>query len=145
MESIIEILVLLLISAIKFIFAAGYLLVEREHPYSEVFLIFLSGGIIGPFVFYYFREWTHKLLNSFFKIKKKSKIFTRQNRKLVQFKSKYGIIGIALLTPVFFSNPIGCFIAAKFYKNKKNTLPVLLLSVLFWSAVLPLIKLCWQP
>lgn len=145
MESIIEILVLLLISAIKFIFAAGYLLVEREHPYSEVFLILLSGGIIGTFVFYYFSEWTHKLLNRFFKIKKKSKIFTRQNRKLVQFKSKYGIIGIALLTPVFFSIPIGCFIAAKFYKNKKNTLPVLLLSVLFWSAVLPLIKLCWQP
>ena len=48
---------------------------------------------------------------------------------------KYGLFGIAFLTPIFFSIPIGTFIALRFFPNKKKTLPVLAASVFGWSFV----------
>ncbi|HRP61384.1 MAG TPA: hypothetical protein PK833_14020, partial [Vicingus sp.] len=100
-------------------------------------------GTIGVFVFYYFSSWINQLINRLIKRSKPKKVFTKQNRIIVNIKAKYGIYGIAFLMPIFFSIPVGCFLASRFYMNKKSTLPILLLAVLFWSIVIPLIKLYW--
>ncbi|MCB9174967.1 MAG: hypothetical protein H6589_10190 [Flavobacteriales bacterium] len=141
MSVIFEIGLLLVFTAIKFLFAAGYLLTDKGYPYFQTVLILIAGGTIGVFVFYYFSAFVNRLLNRFIKRSKPRKVFTRQNRIIVKIKSKYGIYGIAFLMPIFFSIPIGCFLASRFYANKKTTIPILLLAVVFWSVVLPLIKL----
>jgi uncharacterized membrane protein YfcA len=143
MESILEIGLLLIFAAIKFLFAAGYLLIDKGYPYYQTVLLLIVGGTIGVFVFYYFSGFVNQLINRLIKRSKPKKVFTRQNRTIVNIKSKYGIYGIAFLMPIFFSIPIGSFLASRFYMNKKSTVPILLLAVVFWSMVLPLIKLYW--
>lgn len=143
MDSIIEIGLLLIFAAIKFLFAAGYLLIDKGYPYYQTVLLLIVGGTIGVFVFYYFSGWINLLINRLIKRSNPRKVFTKQNRTIVNIKSKYGIYGIAFLMPIFFSIPIGSFLASRFYMNKKSTVPILLLAVVFWSLVLPLIKLYW--
>lgn len=141
MDSIIEIGLLLVFAAIKFLFAAGYLLIDKGYPYYQTVLILIVGGTIGVFVFYYFSALVNQFINRLLRRKKPRKVFTKQNRTIVNIKTKYGIYGIAFLMPIFFSIPIGSFLASRFYMNKKSTVPILILSVVFWSVVLPLLKL----
>jgi membrane protein DedA with SNARE-associated domain len=143
MSSIIEIGLLLVFAAIKFLFAAGYLLIDKGYPYFQTVLILIAGGTIGVFVFYYFSAWVNQFINRLIKRNKPRKVFTKQNRMIVKIKTKYGIYGIAFLMPIFFSIPIGSFLAARFYSKKKTTVPILILAVVFWSFVLPLVKLYW--
>ena len=62
-------------------------------------------------------------------------------KKVVAIKivRKYGLFSIAFLTPIFFSIPIGTFIALRFFPNKKKTLPVLAASVFGWSFILSVV------
>lgn len=143
MSSVLEIGLLLVFAAIKFLFAAGYLLIDKGYPYFETVLLLIVGGTIGVLTFFFFSAFVNRLINRLIKRSKPRKVFTKQTRLFVKIKSKYGIYGIAFLMPVFFSIPIGCFLASRFYANKKTTVPILLLAVVFWSVVLPLIKLYW--
>ena len=47
-----------------------------------------------------------------------------------------GIKGIAILTPMFISIPLGSIITAKFFTHKKWAYPSLLLAVVFWALVI---------
>lgn len=141
MSSILEIGLLLVFAAIKFLFAAGYLLIDKGYPYFQTVLILFAGGTIGVLVFYYFSALVNQFINRLLRRKKPRKVFTKQNRTIVNIKTKYGIYGIAFLMPIFFSIPIGSFLASRFYAKKKTTVPILILSVVFWSVVLPLLKL----
>jgi prolipoprotein diacylglyceryltransferase len=51
-------------------------------------------------------------------------------------KKKYGLWGIAILTPVLLSIPLGTFLANKYYRNKKTVLFSLTLSVVCWSIIM---------
>ncbi len=66
----------------------------------------------------------------------KKKIFTKRNRLLVKLKVKYGLMGIAFLTPVLLSIPIGTFIATKLVTNKKKIILYMSVSVVFWAILL---------
>lgn len=64
------------------------------------------------------------------------KIFTRRNRRMVQIWRKYGLIGLAVLTPVLFSIPIGTFFMTRLEKNKKRIIFYMFISVTCWSILL---------
>lgn len=61
------------------------------------------------------------------------KIFTPRNRKLVKIWRKYGLFGIAFLTPVFLSIPIGTVIANSLVDNRRKIIIYMFFSLLFWS------------
>ena len=63
----------------------------------------------------------------------KPKLFTPSNRKLVKFWQKYGLIGIAFITPIVLSIPIGTVIASSLAQNRKKVLVYMFFSILFWS------------
>jgi hypothetical protein len=65
--------------------------------------------------------------------KKKNRIFTPRNRRIVKVWSKYGLAGIAFLTPIIISIPIGTVIATRLVHNKKKIFLYMFLSILFWS------------
>lgn len=87
----------------------------------------LSKGLIKIYIAF----WPEKLRKRI----KKSKKFTRRNRLLVNLKSKYGLMGIAFLTPVLLSIPLGTFLVAKYYRQSKHSYGYLLFSQLIWSLV----------
>lgn len=67
------------------------------------------------------------------KLTDEKKIFTPQTRRMVKLWRKYGLFGIALITPVIISIPLGTIIATRFIPNRKKVLLYLCVSVIFWS------------
>jgi hypothetical protein len=67
--------------------------------------------------------------------KAKQKVFTPRSRKLVRLWKKYGMIGIAFLTPVIISIPIGTIILNAFEDNKTKIFMYMFFSIVFWSVM----------
>jgi hypothetical protein len=146
----------LIISGVKFILAAP-LSFTLGFNFVQTILFTTLGGIIGIFFFFYLSEGILRLyrkilpfIKSFFSRKKWSlnlknipvkaviknkKSFSKKNKFIVLTRRKYGLFGIALLTPVLLSIPLGTFLANKYYKNKKKVLLSLTLSVICWSVI----------
>ena len=66
----------------------------------------------------------------------KRKVFTKKNRRIVQIWKKYGLMGIAIVTPIFLSIPIGTIIANSLEERKKKILLYMFFSILFWSVAM---------
>ncbi|CAN5394683.1 hypothetical protein BH11BAC2_BH11BAC2_23420 [soil metagenome] len=70
-------------------------------------------------------------------IEKKSgpekRVFSSNSRKIVKVWKTYGLMGIAFLTPVILSIPIGTVIANSFEGNRKKIFVYMFFSILLWS------------
>jgi hypothetical protein len=64
------------------------------------------------------------------------KLFSPRNRKVVKFWIRYGIKGLALLTPIVFSPIVGTLLAISFGEEKSRIFRFMLISSLFWGFVL---------
>jgi hypothetical protein len=98
------------------------------------------GGLLGIIASAILSKGLIKIYISFWPDKLKRKIkngkkFSRRNRLLVNLKKKYGLLGIAFLTPVLLSIPLGTFLVAKYYGQSKKSYGYLLFSQLIWSFV----------
>lgn len=154
--------ILFLVSSVKFIFAFP-LALRYDFPFFLTLLITTTGGISGVLFFAFLSEeiivfyrWLiHKQLIKFPKThrfaktikqryrrsfpKKQKKVFSNSSKRFVKIKQTYGLGGIAILTPLLLSIPIGTFLAIRFYNRTKKTILILCLAVLFWSVVFSLI------
>ncbi len=99
-----------------------------------------TGAIFGTVVFTYLfagiLKWWDKLKDRWFASKHPKKIFTKANRRIIRIKHRFGLTGIAILTPIFLSIPIGAFLAERFYKDKKKVIFYLSVSAIFWCITL---------
>jgi len=68
--------------------------------------------------------------------KKQKKIFTPRNRRVIRIWKKYGLWGVAWLTPILLSIPVGTFIMTRLEKKKKKIVFKLLISIVVWSFTL---------
>ncbi len=64
------------------------------------------------------------------------RIFTKRNRKIVKLWKNYGLLGIALVTPIFLSIPLGTLIANSLVNDRKKIMVYMFLSILFWSVAM---------
>lgn len=111
-----------------------------EFSYGECVGIMLVGSFLGICIFYLFGKVVIGRLTQWVFKGKKLKVFTKRNRAVVRFKNKlgrWGVWGIAFMTPVILSIPIGSLITAKYYGSKKTTIYILLASATIWSLLLP--------
>lgn len=137
-----EFILIFLFAATKFAMALGYMLLPTtNYNYFEIVATLIAGGTTGVFVFYYTTGWINLQLNKLFPKKEKNKVFTKGNRRFITIKNKYGLIGISALTPILLSIPLGCFLASRFYADKKTTIPIMLAGIVFWAFVLPVFRL----
>lgn len=72
------------------------------------------------------------------------KKFTKKNKLILRVKTKFGLIGIAFLTPFILSIPIGCFLAVRYFKVKQKILVHMYVSILFWSVSISSLKLLFN-
>src|SRR5688500_1636564 len=83
----------------------------------KVFLVSMAGGITGNFFFTYVSAAILKGIHNY-RVKRnlihKRRIFTSFNRKIVKIKNRFGLVGIAFISPMFLSTPLGAFIAERF-------------------------------
>lgn len=68
-------------------------------------------------------------------VKKK---FTPRNRRIIKIWRAYGLMGIAVLTPII-SIPVGTIIANNMVQNKKKIFLYMFVSIVFWSFVITLL------
>ncbi|MCB0795099.1 MAG: hypothetical protein KDB88_10210 [Flavobacteriales bacterium] len=103
------------------------------------------GGVVGVLFFYRISGWLmrkarirrlRRALAAEAAGKLPARSFTRGNRLIVKVKRGHGLHGLAAITPVLISIPIGAILAAKYFYHDRRTIPVLISSVLIWSVVL---------
>jgi hypothetical protein len=153
--NIFELLLVMLLSGIKFLFAP-VISIGYGFNFLETTVFTSIGGILGVLFFYYLSKW---IIQKYYRYcptivsyfageeakqrlidsqcgKKSKKKFTKKNKFLIKIRKRYGYFGIILLTPVLLSIPIGAFIAQKYYSKNKKILVYLSLSITIWSACL---------
>ena len=75
----------------------------------------------------YFNTW---VMNTFYKNRK---LFTKGNRKKITIWKKYGLVGVAFLTPILFTPIGGAMIANGFGETKERIFLFMLCSAVFWA------------
>lgn len=135
MEEVFKILGVFFTSTVKFL-PAPFMAGGAGFSFWFSVLVTSLGGITGTFFFYSMAGFFMKRAKA--KRKEGKKVFTVFNKLAVWAKTRIGLTGIALLTPIIFSIPVGAIISAKFFRNSAATVWVLSASVVFWSLVLSL-------
>ena len=140
MDLLLKVAGLFALSMVKYPFSQGAAL-GMGFSFLPSLLITTAGGCTGVLVFYRLSgalmEWAARR-----KAERRAKglspkrVFTRTNRTIVRVKSAQGLSGLAFLTPILISIPLGSVLAAKYFRHDRRTLPVLLLSVCAWGLVL---------
>jgi len=132
-EEILKAIPVFLSSAIKFIFGplAGY---KLHLHFVTTFLATVGGMMLSVVAFTYFGDWLrHKLLNRFFRNKDEH---PEKKKWYSNFLKKYGLTGIAVLTPLFLTPIGGTILAVSLGKPKEKILIFMLISALMWALVL---------
>lgn len=119
-------------SMLKFIFgplggfAAGLELVTT-------ILVTIAGMMTVVFGFTYAGSWLRdKVIHRYFG---KRKRFTQNNRKFVRIWKKYGLFGVAALTPIFLTPIGGALLAVSSGSPKEKIIIFMFVSASVWSIV----------
>ncbi len=67
--------------------------------------------------------------------KDKPKKFTKMTRYGVKIRQKFGLAGIAFLTPILFTPPVGAALSVAFRYDKRAILLQMLISAMAWAVV----------
>ena len=137
-----------MLSSFKFVFGGVPLALAYGFSIFEAIVVTSLGGFSGVLLFVTisdiilkkYKERKHEKQH-FKQEEKKKKIFSKKNRLIIHVKQRFGLIGIATLTPLLFSIPIGCFLAVRYFKNKQKVIIYMFASILFWSVSISSFKL----
>lgn len=141
MEYLVKVAGWWLLSIFKFLFAPFFMMFDptAEWMWWEVVLITSSGAALGAFLFFHAGE---RIMNSWMRIfGKPKKIVTPFRRRLIRIKQRFGIKGLMAVSALI-SVPVSSLIAAKFYRHKPGTLPMMIIGFALWSVVLS--TLAWS-
>ncbi len=150
-----NILITILLSTFKFAMTFPLAVMEFKFSFFETILWINIGGVIGIYFFAYLSEavnrWIQGLINKQRRKKgleekspKKKKVFTKRNRRIVRVKQKYGLIGIAVTTPLLLSIPVGVFLAVRYYPRKKTKYLYLIGANVAWSFIYTAFYMFWN-
>jgi hypothetical protein len=143
MEYFLKVLTVLLWSSFKFVVGVSTAILLGFNQF-EILVISISGGMLGVVVYLYLWELILKIYHKFYPKKNKPIKFSKFKRKLVVFIRKYEVYGIAFLTPVLFSMPIGTILAASIEHNKWRIKLIMFGALCFWALVIIGIKLLFK-
>jgi membrane protein DedA with SNARE-associated domain len=117
-------------SMVKFVFGpiAGY--AAKLHIVSTM-LGTITGMMIVVVAFAFFGDFLRNLIHRFFPSKSKKDSQT----KIKQIWDKYGMVGVAALTPLLLSPIGGSIIAISFGAPRKKLIVYMLISGICWAIV----------
>lgn len=151
-----KIIQVFLLATVKYVITFPFALLIGLN-FVQTLIAVTLGGIAGFFFFYHLsgyaikrfhhlktfirRHTPHSIRIRFRQLlnwRKKvtgERVFSRRNRLIVAFRTKFGLLGIVALSPVILSIPIGAFLLNKYYSKHKMARPYMVLSILSWTAV----------
>lgn len=117
---------------VKFIFGPVFSAMF-DIPFFHAVLLTITGMMLAVLLFTFagteIRKWWQA------RFSKNKKIFTARKRNMVKVWRKYGIWGVAALTPLIFTPIGGTMIAVSFGEKKSKILLTMLISGIFWAFV----------
>ncbi len=136
-------------SSFKFAMTFPLAILEYNMGIAKTIILTNIGGLLGIFFFSYLSDlvihlWKNHLapyLKKFFSLKeplfkkRKKKKFTKRNRRIINIRTKYGLIGIAFATPILLSIPVGAFLVVRFFGKKPIMLSYLAGANVLWSVI----------
>ena len=106
---------------------------QLDLSFLESFLLTTLGMMAGVIVFTFLgRQIKIHIYDRFIRPKQ---LFTPRNRRIVRVWRKYGLLGIAFLTPIFLSPPGGTLIAVSFGEKRRRIFLYMFVSGAFWSFI----------
>lgn len=136
LEEILTAIPICLASMLKFIagplggYAAGLNL-------FTTILTTVAGTMTVVVAFAFFGDFLrHRVIHRFFPRRKK---FSGRSRRFVTVWKKYGLVGVAVLTPLLFTPIGGSLLAVSFGAPKDKLIIYMFVSASFWSVVLSLV------
>ena len=138
MSILLKILIVISLSGFKFLIAIPLSAYQYDFNFIQTLIFSIVGGVIGIFLFSALSNKINKLFPKKNKVKRTKK---RGIKEAITIKTarKYGVYGIAAITPILLSIPIGTLIALRFFPEKKKTIPILMSSVVIWSLILSIV------
>ena len=142
MKELWEILGVFALSAVKFGIAGVPAAVFAKFSFFKAVLVTTCGGITGAVVF---THLSHRIIHFYFKTKDKlqskkpavpKKKFTATNKLIIKAKQKFGLTGIAIITPLIMSFPLGCFVAVRYFHNRQKIILFMSVCTFGWSMLL---------
>ena len=127
------------LASIKVLFALGAALASDMKPW-KIFVALSVGSMLGVTFFTFFglriRKWQKER-----RIRKgiRKPLNYRKARKWKKMWLRFGLPGIAILTPPLISPPIGALIAVIFERRRSRILIYMAVSILIWSAIFALV------
>jgi hypothetical protein len=130
MNQILSNILILFSSTIKFGFSTLAVIAADLGPGGSI--TNLLGGLAGIVLFVYLGDFLrkklmHKYPNRF------GKRFSKSSRFLVKVKQKHGLAGVAFLTPVILSIPVGVMFSLALTSDKKKVMAYMMISCLLWA------------
>lgn len=146
MEEIWEIAGIWLLSTVKFVLGGVPLALALGFSFFKTVVVTCTGGFVGVLIFVNLSGWIVNKLKAAREKRDaqrtvKRKVFTRTNKVIVTVKRRFGLPGIALITPLLLSIPIGCFVAVRYFDNRQKIVMWMFLSLVFWAVSLSSYKL----
>jgi membrane protein DedA with SNARE-associated domain len=122
-------------SMVKFIFGplAGY---GAKLNILTTIIATVSGTMTIVLLFSFAGDWIRNhVINRFFP---KRKRFSERNRKFVTIWKKYGVAGVAFLTPLLLTPIGGTLLAVSFGSPREKLILYMLLSASVWATIFSL-------
>jgi len=92
-----------------------------------------GGGMLGVVFYTYLGQLFYRVWRRFRPVADGRVRFTRLKRVIVWVRRRHGLTGIAVLTPILLTVPIGTFAANLLEPNKTLVLGYMAAAFLFWS------------
>ena len=97
-------------------------------------LVTVAGMMTSVIVFTYFGEWMkRRIISRYFR--RKRKLFSKKNRRVVKIWRRYGPVGVAALTPILLMPIGGTIILTSFNIPPRKIVRYMLASAIFWAVL----------
>lgn len=127
-----KILLVYFSSMVKFIFGPAWGYGLGLNLLTTV-LATVAGMMTVVFAFTFFGGWLRsRIIDRFFRNRKK---FSVRNRRFVTIWKKYGVAGVAALTPLLLTPIGGAILAVSFGSPKDKLIVYMFISASFWAVV----------
>lgn len=132
MENILAQATIFLVSTAKFSVTSLAVVAAGMGLWSAIANV--AGGIAGVLFFTYLGSNISTWLKQRYPEKFDRK-FSKRTRFLVKIKRSFGLSGIALLTPIILSIPVGVLFSLAFISNKKQIFWKMTASCILWGLI----------
>ncbi|MFY8107817.1 MAG: hypothetical protein ACOVO9_02455 [Bacteroidia bacterium] len=135
MEIFWKMLLVMALSAVKFVIGFGSAL-SSGFSLIEVLIGTVGGGMVGVIIYLYLWDLIVHVFRKFVPKKNKPVKFSKTKRIIVKIIKEYELYGVAFLTPLVLTMPIGSIIATTIEPNKWRIKLFMFVSLLFWTLLL---------